>query len=257
MNCLFPYRIRAGRKFLFLEQRMVVQVGSDRIIKGPCMEQELEALQFVAKYTTIPVPKVHRTYRRNEGLFIEMDFVKGVNLETVWETVELSNTQKSNIFKSIEDYVSQLRSFTSPDGVAVGSVTGGPVKDGRITHLAISPFTNITDFHRHLRRDIPLERCTEAYCNDVLICHQRNYQTVFAHADLCPRNIILDPEGVPVIIDWECAGWWPEYWEYTKCYFAIFKDTPGWLNLVDEYLKPYPEELKAERALWQPPKDVG
>ncbi|KAF2752571.1 hypothetical protein EJ05DRAFT_425275, partial [Pseudovirgaria hyperparasitica] len=43
--------------------RNVVRVGRHRLVKGPCHETELEALQFVARSTSIPIPRVHRTYK--------------------------------------------------------------------------------------------------------------------------------------------------------------------------------------------------
>jgi aminoglycoside phosphotransferase (APT) family kinase protein len=39
--------------------------------------------------------------------------------------------------------------------------------------------------------------------------------TVLTHGDLCPTNIIVtdtSPAMVVTIIDWEQAGWYPDYW---------------------------------------------
>ncbi|OJJ31905.1 hypothetical protein ASPWEDRAFT_43931 [Aspergillus wentii DTO 134E9] len=40
---------------------------------------------------------------------------------------------------------------------------------------------------------------------------------VFAHGDIAPRNIMVDENGNIIgIIDWEYAGWYPDYWEYAQ-----------------------------------------
>lgn len=42
-------------------------------------------------------------------------------------------------------------------------------------------------------------------------------RTVFTHADIAPRNIMIDEQNkVTGILDWEYAGWYPDYWEYAQ-----------------------------------------
>ncbi|KAG7138524.1 hypothetical protein HYQ45_004275 [Verticillium longisporum] len=75
----------------------------------------------------------------------------------------------------------------------------------------------------------------------------------FTHADLNPSNIQYHNGRITGIIDWEFAGWYPEYWEYTKMWFAdrpvyrkFFEAIEGNVAIVK-----YPEELKAEQDIWQ------
>ncbi|UPK99102.1 hypothetical protein LCI18_010037 [Fusarium solani-melongenae] len=37
----------------------------------------------------------------------------------------------------------------------------------------------------------------------------------FTHNDFQRKNVIVRDDGVPVIIDWEFASWYPIYWEYS------------------------------------------
>lgn len=39
---------------------------------------------------------------------------------------------------------------------------------------------------------------------------------VFTHGDIERRNIMVDECRVIGIIDWEYAGWYPDYWEYAQ-----------------------------------------
>ncbi|KAK6856449.1 hypothetical protein PG995_006636 [Apiospora arundinis] len=41
---------------------------------------------------------------------------------------------------------------------------------------------------------------------------------VFTHGDLNPSNIFVRGDEVVGIIDWETAGWYPDYWEYTSAW---------------------------------------
>lgn len=64
----------------------------------------------------------------------------------------------------------------------------------------------------------------------------------FTHADLTLSNIIisgeLDSQRIAGIIDWEQAGWYPEYWEYCKLHFGVAENhewlTAGWPDKVTE-----------------------
>ncbi len=42
------------------------------------------------------------------------------------------------------------------------------------------------------------------------------HDIVFTHGDLWDHNIMVDQGHINGIVDWECAGWLPEYWEYTS-----------------------------------------
>ncbi len=45
----------------------------------------------------------------------------------------------------------------------------------------------------------------------------RSKVSVSTHGDIAPRNILVDESGrITGIIDWELAGWYPEYWEYAN-----------------------------------------
>ena len=45
----------------------------------------------------------------------------------------------------------------------------------------------------------------------------RSARSVFTHADIAPHNILVDDKGqITGILDWELAGWYPEYWEYAN-----------------------------------------
>lgn len=73
---------------------------------------------------------------------------------------------------------------------------------------------------------------------------------MFAHGDLAPRNILVDEHGhVTAILDWENAGWYPEYWEHVRAY-REHNAVPGWSDYLSIILPPkYSAEVLATSYL--------
>jgi thiamine kinase-like enzyme len=62
----------------------------------------------------------------------------------------------------------------------------------------------------------------------------------FSHGDLTLENIMIaGPPGAQTvvgIVDWEQAGWFPEYWEFCKMCYAVNEEhewcATGWVDKV-------------------------
>jgi thiamine kinase-like enzyme len=68
--------------------------------------------------------------------------------------------------------------------------------------------------------------------------------TVLTHGDLQLKNIIVNRIGTREdgsgrfeisLIDWEIAGWYPEYWEFCSSTIAC-RWKPDWLEIVPDIL---------------------
>ena len=79
------------------------------------------------------------------------------------------------------------------------------------------PFASVAEFHDYLVA--PVQRCPRP---DWVAKDRKQlpdtYEICFAHADLSWENILVDASTgkVNAILDWEMAGFWPEWWEYRK-----------------------------------------
>jgi thiamine kinase-like enzyme len=81
------------------------------------------------------------------------------------------------------------------------------------------------------------------------------HEIVLTHADLSPRNIIVKGDKVVGILDWEMAGFYPEYWKYVKAMYH-----PDWQSrwitdgTLDVILKPFYLEhavmLHMQEVVW-------
>ncbi|KAK0640107.1 hypothetical protein DIS24_g9661 [Lasiodiplodia hormozganensis] len=245
---LFALRLWLARKIYGELAPGLVKIGSRRIIKGPCQESEAEAMEFVRNNTSIPVPAVFHTHRIESGFYIEMERVKGKNLEHVWN--DLSVEQKHQLVNSLAGYVKELRALPAPAADLVASAKQhNKLRDARVGSTPFGPYSTHSDFHSLLRGHISLDKASDTFGPNVIECHVKKYQTLFTHADLSMRNIMVDNGHITAIIGWAFAGWYPEYWEFTKAHYRPC-DIPDWYDLLENALARYDDELEAERVLW-------
>jgi hypothetical protein len=189
---------------------------------------EFYALQRVCRETSIPAPKPLDVIPEGENSYLLITRVPGVPLWLCQEN--FSESERDEIVIQLKDYISQLRALpknVNPD-MAICNTLGGPIQDHRIRGAdPIGPFPDEAAFRQHLR-----------FSDDP---GQRGHKIVFTHADLNPRNILVDrvplPDGnsggrVSGIVDWEGAGYYPEYWDYTKALFEGFRWRPRYLRMV-------------------------
>lgn len=249
-SLLLRARLWLGKKRFPSLGLSVVRVSRSRIIKGPCEPSELEAMRYVALRTSIPVPKVHQSYYLKNHFYIEMEFIHGDTLQDLWAYNALSPDEKQSLVKQAAAYIEQLRALKPAQEGTVASAELGQCLDYRIGYQPFGPFKSNDEFHSFLRGQIPLEDSTQVYGAPVTQCHSGQYRSCFTHADFCPRNAIVRDGAIVAIIDWQFAGWYPEYWEYTKAHFALL-NMPDWYELFRNAVSRYDDELAAERVLWE------
>lgn len=75
----------------------------------------------------------------------------------------------------------------------------------------------------------------------------------FSHGDLHLGNIMVsddasEPRRVTSIIDWEEAGWYPEYWEYCKMALVVGEEHEMWTGgETDEDSRAYIDRIFPKR----------
>ena len=71
--------------------------------------------------------------------------------------------------------------------------------------------------------------------------------TTFTHRNLSSLNILIREEKIVAIIDWENAGFFPRYWEYTTAR-QVYPLDSFWAKCVDRFLDSWPEALEMEKV---------
>lgn len=250
VGALFPLRLRLwlGSKLFRSLGPKTVRVSWHRVIKGPCDPPEIEAMQHIASHTTIPVPKVYAVHTdKGRYLYIEMAYVKGKTLEAAWPA--LSTEQKSTITADLKQHLTCLRELKPPLDDMVSSAFQNPAYDCRIGYRFFGPI-NHDEFHSLARKHLRVEDIEASLGQEAATTHlRRHYRTCFTHADLAPHNILVRHGRIAAIIDWGFAGWYPEYWEFTRAHYNYVSEE--WEEYLRLILPSYEVELTAERTLWR------
>lgn len=177
-----------------------------------------------------------------------MEYIHGDDLDTAWRTDgRLTPNQKRTIFADIKEYISILRELQPPAEDLVASALQNPAYDCRVGARYFGPF-NHHDFHSLVRGHLRMEGVAPWLGEEVAKVHTTSYRTCFTHGDLVPRNILVRDGCVAAIIDWGFAGWYPEYWEFTKAHYDYFPKEDWW-EYIREALPCYDLELEAEQIL--------
>jgi aminoglycoside phosphotransferase len=239
---------------------LCVPVSPHKIVKVGRRVHLVEAatMRFVAENTSIPVPKIHCAFERKKRTYIVMERISGQDLPSAWKN--LSKSQTERVFDQLRKMMDELRSLKPPAGmVGVQSSVGGSLYDVRLPHgnPRFGPFVTQQDFHRWLRKDFTMddienrERLDEqdyVDLEDMIVKQEEKWPPpVFTHSDLNPFNILLRGDQVVGIVDWESAGWYPQYWEYTSNWFGN-RTKLEWQGTLCKFLDAYPEQLKMEQV---------
>lgn len=211
--------------------RKLVLIDNNRVVKsGHVRPQEPEALRFVSENTTIPVPKVHEV-RWKDGRIesFVMDYMPGRRLDHVWDT--LNSDQKLVIADELHAYYEQLRALK---GDYIGAVNNGKAIIGQRVKLECGPFKSEKEFNEFILNDI-VSVAPDLLRHYAKAALWEGHEIVFAHCDFEPRNILVEDGHVTAILDWEYAGWYPEYWEYALVY-SYSRQMPDWPEYLPRIL---------------------
>lgn len=214
---------------------------------------DIATIRFVSTHTTIPVPRVYFHFRWLSWRYIVMDRIPGVVLDDVWRDMPLDG--KIAIAAQLKDCFDQLRAIPPPKSPSICSVTGGPILCSRL-HVDMDwcgPYRDEEHMNTQLRRRRPVEDFDPVVQASQKLAHP----LVFTHNDFAPRNLMVmeTPMGWKLtgIIDWECAGWLPSYWEYCKAInWNALNASCGlwnWEDWIPKIIEPFELEAKADLKL--------
>ncbi|KAI8953523.1 kinase-like domain-containing protein [Xylaria longipes] len=221
----------------------IVQIGEHFVAKygKDVRSVEGESMLFVRQHTMIPVPQVYAIYTfSKDQTMIIMDFVKGISLQECFIT--MSPRQLEHVREQLKAQVVQLRRI--PHSGYYGAIGRRPllhIYSGR----KFGPFDNFRDmisakfdleYHpRSAQRFANIKKFFLGSLECISTALGHSYP-VFTHGDLHEANVIVQPNGTPVIIDWETAGFFPIYHErFTTDLLA------SRFNFLDDY--PYERQV--------------
>lgn len=211
---------------------------------------EASTLRFISQNTSIPVPKVYCAFEHAGINYIVMERIQGHIIGRGW--VDRSEESKAKLLSQLSKMVYEMRSLPCPEGTKIASIEGGPLYDSRVPgqNLCFGPFETLQDFHRYLRMDMECDEQSHPDARQFIEQYNRTWPLVFTHGDLSSLNIMVRGDEIVGIVDWETAGWYPSYWEYTTA-SQVNPQNSFWIHEIDKFLEPMPDELAMERTRWE------
>ena len=141
---------------------------------------EAACLRYIRDNSNIPVPRLYCAFEDDNAVILVTEYVRGVGMNL------LDESQRATVVQELEGHLQTLRRLKS-------SVIGGP--SGHVV--------------------LPYRASRISYRDDWNLRSSTTEEFVFCHNDLTQTNVIVDPDTLKIkaIIDWEYAGFYPEYFE--------------------------------------------
>ncbi|KAB8336747.1 hypothetical protein FH972_021056 [Carpinus fangiana] len=183
-------------------------LGTDTICKikerteHVCSEADI--ITFVRKhFPSIPLPEVLYTYDDHQDCTVMfLARVHGETLRDAW--TKLTQAQQNSTWDQIAEYCTTMAGLTSDTLCGVG---GTYAMEPYLYAADKSPFEPLTVlqaqslFNKYSPPEMEPPKIKDFH---------------FYHPDLGPGNIIVSNGAIKAIIDWESAGFYPQFWIATK-----------------------------------------
>lgn len=207
---------------------------------------EGQALLLVEKHTSITAPRlVDVATEKNGKGYLLMTTVPGVPAERVF--YRMTYEERENLWQDVGQSISQYRRIPNKSEHLICNTLGGPITDHRINDIPLGPYNSKMDFLNYLTEGI--EELTKKRPLSTL--YEKEHDVIFTHSDLHLSNLLVRSGRLSGIIDWENAGFRPEYWEYTRTIWAYDHKKRHVQEVALAFEKDYEEELEAESLLWK------
>ncbi|KAJ5952638.1 Phosphotransferase enzyme family protein [Penicillium vulpinum] len=245
-----PKRSDYGGRMVVIRDKYVVKYG-------PLVtENEGYALIFVEKRLNIAAPRLYAMYRDRDILYIVMEYIPNISLGMAWSS--LTEANKNLIVGQLRCIFDQMRALPSPG--FYGSVNRGP-------NVAVTgPFQTEEEFGKAIAlrsKTMWSESNCHSFLSDHLARHLplalRNHPPIFTHGDLSRENVLVrkvvnsvpneEEYEVAALVDWEAAGWYPSYWEYSHI-FPLLQWIDDWPAYVEKIIDPLPLEGAMMRVVF-------
>ncbi|KAL4920794.1 hypothetical protein BDW62DRAFT_220715 [Aspergillus aurantiobrunneus] len=193
--------------------------------------------------------------------YIILCHVLGADLQKL--APSLQEGQKKTVNKRIREALDELRCIP-PQGY-LGNLNRSPYYEGILSTVDHDPsISGPFDNEEQLNQGLPKclgQRESPHYVRLLRGPIQRTLRgqkTVFTHADLQPKNVMVERKGVCedgspdyqiTLIDWSLDGWYPEYWHH--CNSTVYRQgKPEWLELIPDIFDEYPVEYLMMRNIY-------
>ncbi|KAK2797660.1 hypothetical protein FQN51_008354 [Onygenales sp. PD_10] len=254
------YRYIIYGKFFYSRNRHLPFNLYVKRVRHPSLYNEANALRLVEKHTPIiPAPRLidfvvpvaegndKRRYYGNCGYMLTTR-ARGARLDHAiyWMTHEDRKQLGVDLGKCISQWRHIPNDNNSPSTL-ITSTLGGPAYDHQFEDKQCGPFSSTVEFADSLTEYLQDQRGKPPLAT----LYKPDYRVFFTHSDLHQTNIFVEAGRLSGVIDWEHAGFKPEYWEYTRSLLAYWGRGEHKFILDQAFEEDYSEELEAQKYLWK------
>ncbi|KAJ5151376.1 uncharacterized protein N7482_010628 [Penicillium canariense] len=218
--------------------------------------EEVLAMQ-VARRAGFPVPRVicygEHPDTPHVPVSIPMTRVPGQELGQAYE--KLSNEDQKSVLQELKVYLEVIRGWSNPwGGNRIRSLLGIAIRSVRVPNHYAGPFECEEEFNDYLIQPswsggFPSEVAYKDALGLARGMRKLSHSIVFTHGYLKPHNIMVEGGRITGFLDWESAGWYPDYGDFTTA-LRFTREDPWWYSFVIELCGGlYLAELECERAL--------
>ncbi|KAA8627746.1 aminoglycoside phosphotransferase [Pyrenophora tritici-repentis] len=183
------------------------------------------AATLMARSAGFPVPKVisygdHPKSPR-APMSILMTRIPGKDMGDRELYESMTDDERESIFAELQCILQVMRKWTYPGGKnQICSVLGTAIRSVRIPNHADGPCQSESEFDEHLFSCISGHSFNswEKFEETVEIAERlrkMRHPIVFTHGDFKHHNVMIMNGHITAFLDWESAGWYPDYWEFT------------------------------------------
>ena len=211
---------------------------------------EARAMDLLEQYTEVPAPRTIDRVNGSQLSYLLMTRLPGTILGPV--LYRFTNAEVVQLVEDLRRVIWQMRNIKNPYGpkVVICNAAGRGCYDFRINDSVRRDdliFESEAKFNERLTIGVIDEDLQK-----VAGAHSIAHRICFTHGDLNMQNILVDKGRLSGIVDWENAGWFPEYWDYTKIHYIVFRASKRYLDdVVDRVFPDYKRELEGELALFR------
>ncbi|KAM5439867.1 hypothetical protein MferCBS31731_004278 [Microsporum ferrugineum] len=204
-------------------------------------ENEASALLVAEKHVSISTPRLIDSVMidKTSG-FILMTKVYGYPLNKVLYRVTWEELKQ--IGEDLAKFIAELRRIPNKSDYLIADTRGGPVNDHRFFYQAWGPFKTVAGFTDRLLQDVKGPRDKPP----LSFLYEKKHEVYFTHSDIHMTNLFVTRGRLSGVIDWENAGFKPEYWEYIRSLWPYGADKRAKFLYGTAFGDKYKEEYEAE-----------
>ncbi|KAJ5398522.1 hypothetical protein N7465_009011 [Penicillium sp. CMV-2018d] len=243
----------------------IVAVNDDIVVKygGSINTWEGQALVYLERHVPeVPAPRLYAMYYDLKQLFLIMQRVPGVQLDSIWPS--LAQYEKDDIIAKLQLIFDAMRKAECPWPDFFGALDGGAIHhylfySQHDDQDFLGPFSGEPAFVAGLTIRLAF---TKKYFARVL----QGHRPTLTHGDVQQKNIMVventsrpnDQGGRSfdiVLVDWENSGWFPDFWEFFCASDPFqFQWDEDWSWRVQEFIQVWPAKMAIMQLI---DKDLG